>query len=78
MEQQSFGKDYSKLESFYIQKCVSSCAVNAGFLSTSACTGNKLFFDLLSVHYRLLNIVAGTNKGYIIWQEVFDNGAKVS
>ncbi|KAF7662192.1 hypothetical protein LDENG_00243560 [Lucifuga dentata] len=45
MDQQSFGKDFSKLESFYIQ--------------------------------RLLDIVTTTNKGYIIWQEVFDNGVKL-
>lgn len=45
MEQHSFGQDFSKLESFYIQ--------------------------------RLLEIVTGTKKGYIIWQEVFDNGVKL-
>ncbi|KAK3527320.1 hypothetical protein QTP86_020249 [Hemibagrus guttatus] len=45
MEQQSFGQDYSKLESYYIQ--------------------------------RLLDIVKATNKGYMVWQEVFDNGVKL-
>uniref|UniRef100_A0A669AWC5 Beta-hexosaminidase n=1 Tax=Oreochromis niloticus TaxID=8128 RepID=A0A669AWC5_ORENI len=45
MEQQHFGEDYSKLESFYIQK--------------------------------LLDIVASTKKGYLVWQEVFDNGVKL-
>ncbi|XP_015195669.1 beta-hexosaminidase subunit beta isoform X2 [Lepisosteus oculatus] len=45
MDTQGFGKDYSKLESYYIQK--------------------------------ILEIVAGTKKGYMVWQEVFDNGVKI-
>ncbi|KAM7392562.1 hypothetical protein PAMA_007601 [Pampus argenteus] len=45
MDQQGFEQDYSKLESFYIQ--------------------------------RLLDIVTTTKKGYMIWQEVFDNGVKL-
>ncbi|XP_072462454.1 beta-hexosaminidase subunit beta [Notamacropus eugenii] len=45
MQQQGFGQDYRKLESYYIQ--------------------------------RLIDIVSSTNKGYMVWQEVFDNGVKL-
>uniref|UniRef100_A0A8C4YG21 Beta-hexosaminidase n=1 Tax=Gopherus evgoodei TaxID=1825980 RepID=A0A8C4YG21_9SAUR len=45
MQWMGFGQDYTKLESFYIQ--------------------------------RLLNIISSYGKGYVVWQEVFDNGVKV-
>ncbi|EPQ02605.1 Beta-hexosaminidase subunit beta, partial [Myotis brandtii] len=45
MKQKGFGTDFSKLESFYIQK--------------------------------LLNIISTLKKGSIVWQEVFDNNAKL-
>uniref|UniRef100_A0A8B9NU82 Beta-hexosaminidase n=1 Tax=Apteryx owenii TaxID=8824 RepID=A0A8B9NU82_APTOW len=45
MQEMGFGDDFTKLESFYIQ--------------------------------RLLDIISSFGKGYVVWQEVFDNGVKV-
>ncbi|XP_067885637.1 beta-hexosaminidase subunit beta isoform X2 [Heterodontus francisci] len=45
MQEQGFGSDYKKLESFYIKK--------------------------------VLDIVTANLKGYMVWQEVFDNGVKL-
>ncbi|XP_069818898.1 beta-hexosaminidase subunit beta isoform X1 [Dendropsophus ebraccatus] len=46
MDEQGFGTDYRKLESYYIQK--------------------------------ILEIVAEYHKGYMVWQEVFDNHDKIN
>ncbi|NWX89837.1 HEXA hexosaminidase, partial [Nothoprocta pentlandii] len=45
MQEMGFGEDFTKLESFYIQ--------------------------------RLLDIVSSYGKGYVVWQEVFDNAVKL-
>lgn len=75
MEQQGFGQDYRKLESFYIQKCASYFSFFFKKYSFISC---YWLIDSFFSCNRLLDIVAATNKGYIIWQEVFDNGVKVS
>jgi len=75
--------DYSKLEEYYEQKCVTCMCRGLLGVNRSVCVHVNVCLCVcvhacVVIGCRLLDLVASLGKKYIVWQEIFDNKVKVS